>query len=123
MNSFYKILSQLHKIVILGGISFIFYANSAYALSSISTSKISKLIVHDSGDIIVQFSENVAANENCSISNRIVLKRSHGIFKELYAALLSSFHSQNYVTGAVNGCSTEWQSKGMPYLIRLDLSK
>lgn len=119
-KGFFKVKNKL-AILILS--SFIFISSNVNALTFFTTSKISQLIVHDSGDIIIQLNGSVANSENCTTPDRLVLQRSHISFKEMYAALLSSFHSQTSVSGFVNGCSSEWQSKGMPYLIRLDLSK
>ncbi|MDR0237814.1 hypothetical protein [Acinetobacter sp.] len=112
-----------NKLAVLVLSTFLLISSNVNALNFFTTSKISQLIVHDSGDIIIQLNGNVANSENCTLSDRLVLQRSHISFKEMYAALLSSFHSQTSVSGFVNGCSNEWQSKGMPYLIRLDLSK
>ncbi|WP_445114748.1 hypothetical protein [Acinetobacter sp. WZC-1] len=103
--------------------SFILILSNVNTLTFFIASKISQLIVHDSGDIIIQLNGSVANSENFTMLDRLVLQRSHISFKEMYAALLSSFHSQTSVSGFVNGCSGEWQSKGMPCLIRLDLSK
>lgn len=41
----------------------------------------------------------------------------------MYAAQLLAFHGQTLISGYVNGCSTEWQSKDTAYLIRIDLEK
>lgn len=101
----------------------LFLIQNTYALSEFSRTKIAKLIIHDSGDVIVLFKSNVVTGERCQNTGQVVLQRSDPFYKDRYAALLSAFHGQTTISGYVNGCSTEWQSKGTAYLIRIDLEK
>lgn len=86
-KEFFKVKN---KLVILILSSFIFISSNVNALTFFTTSKISQLIVHDSGGIIIQLNGSVANSENCTTPDRLVLQRSHISFKEMYAALLSS---------------------------------
>ncbi len=98
------------------------FIQPAFAASAFSPTKIAKITLHDSGDLIVVFKSAVIV-EGCKNTWAVVLQRSNPFFKERYAALLSAFHGQTLVSGYVNGCSTEWQSKDLAYLIRIDLEK
>lgn len=112
----------LKKIILVFTLSMPFI-ETAHALSSFSETKIARLIMHDSGDVLVIFRTKVVNGEGCTNTGQVVLKRNSPFFKERYAALLSAFHGQTVITGYVNGCSEEWQSKGTPYLIRFDMLK
>lgn len=101
---------------------FIFFAQNSFAESYFARTKIERLIIHDSKDIIVTFQDPVAA-EGCNNKTQVALRRSNESFKEIYAALLVAYSSDRTIDGFLNGCSNEWQSKGMSYLIRLDLVK
>lgn len=96
--------------------------NSVFVNSPFSPTKISGLVVHDNGtDIIIELKANVATGEGCQIANQVVLRKTHPLFKEVYAALLSAFHSQTVIQGWINGCHTIEESR--PILTRLDLKK
>ncbi|MCS4296856.1 MULTISPECIES: hypothetical protein [Acinetobacter] len=98
------------------------FCNSVFANSPFSPTKISGLVVHDNGtDIIIELKANVATGEGCQITNQVVLRKTHPLFKEVYAALLSAFHSQTVIQGWINGCHTIGERR--PILTRLDLKK
>ncbi|BAP37206.1 hypothetical protein AS4_22660 [Acinetobacter guillouiae] len=111
----------MKKILFAFGLSVLF-SSSVFANSPFSPTKISGLVVHDNGtDIIIELKANVATGEGCQIANQVVLRKTHPLFKEVYAALLSAFHSQTVIQGWINGCHTIGESR--PILTRLDLRK
>ncbi len=98
------------------------FCSSVFANSPFSPTKISGLVVHDNGvDIIVELKANVATGEGCQVGSQVILRKGHPLFKEMYAALLSAFHSQTVIQGWINGCHTIGVS--IPILTRLDLKK
>jgi len=89
-------------------------ANSPFSLT-----KATKLIVHDNGqEVLVGFDSSVENGESCVTNSYFVLKREHASFAEIYAALLSAFHSDTEFVGWVNGCH-----RNMPILTRIDLRR
>lgn len=95
------------------------FCNSVFANSGFYNSKISAITIHDSWNVfIIELKSPVANGENCGVSNAVVLRKDHYLFKEMYAALLSAFHAQTVISGWANGCFREY-----PVLTRLDLRK
>lgn len=97
----------------------LFICGSVSANSGFYNTKIAAIIVHDYWNVlIIELKSPVATGENCVISNAVILKKEHYMFKEMYAALLSAFNAQTTVSGWANGCYN-----GYPVLTRLDLRK
>lgn len=85
------------------------------ANSSFSEAQIDRLIVHDSGDILIIFPSSVNSTECGAPADMLKLDGSSPLFDKIYPAILSAFHSRTTVSGWVNGCD------GSPLLTRLDL--
>lgn len=98
----------------------LFFPFFSHANSQFSYTTIDELIIHDYGtEILITLPGNVSNGEGCSISSQLVLRTSHPLFDQMYAALLSAFHSGTTFNGWVNGC----HSWGMPVLTRLNLKR
>ncbi|EPG38535.1 hypothetical protein F907_01120 [Acinetobacter colistiniresistens] len=97
----------------------LFFSSSAFANSGFYNSKIAAITIHDSWNVfIIELKSPVATGEKCGISNAVVLKRDHYLFKEMYATLLSAFHAQTVISGWADGCYGQY-----PIITRLDLRK
>lgn len=91
---------------------------NSVANSSFQQSKVSKIILHDYGSILISLQNGVITNESCSNKSAIILSPSNQHYKEMYAALLAAYHSGSEVAGWVNSCDTRFD---LPILTRLDL--
>lgn len=93
--------------------------SSVSANSGFYNTKIAAITVHDNWNVlIIELKSPVATGENCGISNAVILRKDHYMFKEMYAALLSAFHAQTVISGWANGCFGQY-----PVITRLDLRK
>ncbi|MEN8282995.1 hypothetical protein [Acinetobacter gerneri] len=100
---------------------FCILSSAVYANSSFSSTRIKSLIVHDYGGIYVVLESNVVpASEGCNAQKLLVLRKTHYLFKEMYAALLAAFHHKTPITGYVNGCYNTNDVTSIPVLTRLD---
>lgn len=105
----------------LFAVFFMLSSGIAAANSSISETKVSRIIVHDFGTaILVGLTSNVTNSEGCAINNQLVLAKSHPFFREAYSALLTAYSSGSTISGWVNGCDATF---GGLKLTRLDLVK
>lgn len=67
--------------------------------------------VHDTGHVIVEFTEpgaHVLACTNPGYQKHVLLHRDDSRFKAMYALLLSAFHARAPVQGWVSGCVDLW---------------
>lgn len=72
---------------------------------------IASLSVHDSGHVIVEYTEPGAAVDACAnpqFKSNVLLHKDNPRFKEMYALLLAAFHTKSPVNGWVNGCVDLW---------------
>ncbi len=95
-----------------------FLSINTYANSSFKESSVSKIVLHDAGSILISLKNGVVTNEDCSNKSYIILDSANRHYKEMYAALLASYHSGSKVSGWVNTCDTKFN---FPVLTRLDL--
>ena len=91
---------------------------NSVANSSFQQSKVSKIILHDYGSILISLQNGVITNESCSNKSAIILSPANQHYKEMYAALLAAYHAGSEVAGWVNSCDTKFD---LPILTRLDL--
>ncbi|PSE43613.1 hypothetical protein C7G91_08665 [Acinetobacter nosocomialis] len=95
------------------------FCSPVFANSGFYNTKIAAITVHDNWNVlIIELKSPVATGENCGISNAVILRKDHYMFKEMYAALLSAFHAQTVISGWANGCFGQY-----PVITRLDLRK
>lgn len=80
------------------------------ANSSFGSKHVTKIVVHDSGNIYVYFSGDTIHSEICDSKSTYVLPKENIFFKEMYSGLLASMHSGAKVNGWVNGCYNVWGS-------------
>ncbi len=107
------------KKIIITTLFSILFCSTTYANSPFPFTKVSGLIVHDSGAfIMVQLKNPVATGEGCPSSQDLKLKVSHPLFKIMYATLLAAFQSQTPIQGWINGCDFR-----EPILTRVDVYK
>lgn len=90
----------------------------AAANSIFEPGKVSKIILHDWGKVLVYIEGGLRTDEPCNSKGSIVLDRDNQHFNEMYSALLAAYHSGTWVGGWVNGCDTRHNT---PILTRLDL--
>jgi len=91
-----------------------------HANSSFSRAKISKIIIHDGGYVLVMLEGNVSTTENCESKGYLFLDPSNRLFDQMYSSILASYHADTFVGGWVNGCNSRHKT---PILTRLDLTK
>jgi hypothetical protein len=96
----------------------ILLAVSVQANNSFQPGRVTKIILHDWGRVLIYLSGGIQTNEPCERKGAIVLDRANQHFAEMYAALLAAYHSGSEVGGWVNGCDSRHQA---PILTRLDL--
>ncbi|SPY46094.1 hypothetical protein [Photobacterium damselae] len=97
------------------------YSFSVSANSDFGTKNVTKIVIHDSGNVLVYFSEDTIHKESCDNNGIYVLPKENLLFKEMYSGLLASMHSGAKVSGWVNGCYNIWGST-MPKITRLDFT-
>lgn len=96
---------------------------ASFAASSLNRNLIKSIVVHDFGDaVLVQTATPTQSQEVCRDKDWLVLKKSHVLFKEMYAALLATYHANGAFSGWVNGCDTG-HGLSAPVLLRVDLIK
>lgn len=109
MNAFRSVLLMLALL----------FAGAASATSPISTTTISRVVVHDFGThVLFVLSKPVTNTEQCANNSMLALEKSRSFFKEIYAAALLAFHTNGSIEGWVHGCAFD-----APLLTRLDLVK
>lgn len=96
---------------------FILIAFGTQANASFETRVVSKIILHDAGSILIELKGGIITSENCT-NALLILKPSSQHYKEMYAAILSAYHSGSKISGWVNTCDTRFN---YPVLTRLDL--
>ena len=90
----------------------------AQANSSFSSSKVTKIILHDWGRALIYLEGTVNTNEDCTNKGYIALHKDNQHFSEMYSAALAAYHSGSEIAGWVNGCDSKHNA---PTLSRLDL--
>ena len=106
----------MRKLILLSLLSF-----GALANSSFGSKNVTRIIIHDSGNVYVYFSGDTLHKEKCDKESTYVLPKDHAFFKEMYSGLLASMHSRAKVYGWVNGCIDVWGST-RPRITRLDFT-
>ncbi|BDU39762.1 hypothetical protein [Vibrio nigripulchritudo] len=91
------------------------------ANSNFGNKNVTKIIIHDSGNVYVYFSGDTIHTEQCDEKITYVLPKENILFKEMYSGLLASMHSGAKVSGWVNGCYNVW-GKTKPKITRLDFT-
>lgn len=105
------------KILIVTLLLFTFQAN---ANNSFSRAKVSKIIIHDGGYVLIMLGGDVATTESCDSKAYLVLDPANRFFDQMYSSILASYHADTYISGWVNGCNSRFKT---PILTRLDLTK
>jgi len=83
-----------------------------------------RIVIHDNGSLIyVELDQPAVNQENCTNDGLLVLYKSHSSFDQIYAGLLSAFHTKGKFKGWVNGCHNWSATYSNPILRRLDLVK
>lgn len=95
-----------------------FFPALSCANSVFTPGKVSKIILHDWGRVLVYLDSGINTNEGCEKKAAIVLDRGNQHFAEMYSSLLSAYHAGTKVGGWVNGCDNLHKA---PVLSRLDL--
>jgi len=85
-----------------------------------SRAKVSKLIIHDGGYVLVMLEGGLSTVEVCESKSYLVLDPANHLFDQMYASILASYHADTFISGWVNGCFSKYKA---PILTRLDLSK
>jgi|GEM_PF-904266 len=91
----------------------------AHANSSFGTHTVKRIIIHDSGNIIIGFSGSDVHSESCTEKSSYMLVNDHPHFDQMYAGLLAALHSGATVKGWVNGC-VAWWGRTSTKITRLD---
>ncbi|WP_305840222.1 hypothetical protein [Photobacterium leiognathi] len=94
------------------------YSFSVLANSSFGTKNVTKIVIHDSGNVYVYLSGDTLHQELCNNNALYVLPKENLLFKEMYSGLLAAMHSGAKVSGWVNGCYNVWGST-YPKITRL----
>lgn len=96
-----------------------FCSLNAFANSAFSEAKVSSVVVHDFGTVILVNLDRSATNgEGCTSNTVLVVKKTHPLFNEMYSAVLSAFHSGARVRGWVNGCESAFSA---PIMTRFEM--
>lgn len=104
----------------LAGLVLVLFSFGAPASSLFGPVNEFNLILHEDGNhVAVVLATPLTNVEGCSNgAGMLILQRSHVSFKEIYAALLSTFHAKSSISGWVHECDPLFQR---PILTRLDL--
>jgi len=108
-------MKQIIIAIALTMVSTVSFANSPFGAS-----KVTQIILHDWGYVLVHLEGDVNTAEACANKSTLILYPNHMFFDKQYTAILSAFHSGAQVSGWVDGCDNPY---GGPKLTRLDLIK
>lgn len=90
------------------------------ASSNFGVQSVGKIVLHDSGNILVTFvSDQVVHTESCGSQKTYVLQKTNVFLKEMYSGLLAALYSDTKISGYVDGCTTIW-SQTYPTITRID---
>ncbi|WP_120513656.1 hypothetical protein [Photobacterium salinisoli] len=106
------------NLIKLISILMMFFPVLSFANSEFTPGKVSKIILHDWGRVLVYLDNGINTVENCEKKSGFVLDRGNQHFAEMYSSLLSEYHAGTKVGGWVNGCDSLHKA---PVLSRLDL--
>ncbi|GAA78328.1 hypothetical protein WNY97_06515 [Pseudoalteromonas fuliginea] len=88
------------------------------ANNSFEEGKVTKIILHDWGRVLVYLDKGITTKEDCERKIFLVLNKNNQHFQEMYSSLLAAYHASSKVSGWVNTCDPKHNS---PVLTRLDL--
>lgn len=88
------------------------------ANNSFEEGKVTKIILHDWGRVLIYLDKDIITKEDCERKSALILNKNNQHFQEMYSSLLAAYHAGSKVSGWVNTCNPKHSS---PVLTRLDL--
>lgn len=108
------------RTLVLVSLAFFIFLSEANAAVGIGAKKISTIILHDSGQVIVEI-EGAAVSTNCGDKNRFVLDSQSAHLERMYAGILAAQQSGSTVNLYYDGACTSISGVDYPKITNIYL--